>query len=180
MMYISKCIIFFLDSLPATLKTEFLELLTRQTKEGKAIPLNIDQRVQLIQLLLNETVKRFDFDVLDCPMDIDQYSNEDSINIFFHWKRVYDNLWPELAAKCPRLQHIREMRPRWYPHSDDEMCYLNNNVFNFDDMKCLETNCLITSGNLIYELAISPCNINNKFQNSLLINKILYFRRLHS
>jgi len=124
------------------LKTDFLELLTRLTKEGKSIPLNLNQRVQLIKLLLNDTVKIFDFDVLDSPKTI----MADTVETFFYWKNEFDNLWAELAAKCPQLQHLREMRPNWYPKNEDEFNYLNNCVFNFREMRCLETNCFLTSG----------------------------------
>jgi len=133
---------FFAYSVHSTLKTEFLELLTRLTKEGKAIPLNIDQRVQLVQLLLNDTVKSFDFDVLDCTKTFMGETKE----TFVSWKSVFESLWSVLAAKCPNLHNVREMIPSFYPSNEDEFNYLNNCVFNFRDLRCLETNCFLTSG----------------------------------
>jgi len=140
---------------PSSLKTEFLELLTQLTKEGKTIHLYTYQRVQLIQLLLNDTVKYFDFDVLDCTKEamLDVYNypkkrNMDITKIFEFWRRFFDFIWTELGSKCPKLQQIREMGPNWDPaRMNYSLCpRLNSNVFNFTNMISLETNSYLFSG----------------------------------
>jgi hypothetical protein len=89
------------------LKSKFLEFLLQQTKQKKNIPLNQDQRVTLVKLLLSPRVKKFDFAVFVNP---DYLHSEEEEEEFLMWTELFDDFWPELAAKCPNLLHVREMR----------------------------------------------------------------------
>jgi len=132
-------ILIILIFLPATcLKNTFLELLLQLAKQEKSIPLNLDQKVQLIKILLNKTVKHFDFEILKIPSFI---LKEEP---FLAWEKSFDDLWTELAEKCPNLLSLREMRPCRFAGFPENK--LNSKVFNFTKLNCLRTNSFIDPG----------------------------------
>jgi len=135
-------------SIPDTLKTEFLDLLTQLSKEGRKIPLSTEQRVQLISFLLNQTVTEFDFKALH-HFDVSNFDddlNEGSL----YWNGAFESVWTMLAAACPHLKKVTEWRPVLTEFSEwDMMSYYNklsSKVFQFSKLVFLETNCFIYSG----------------------------------
>jgi len=118
-------------------KTSFLELLTQLQSQGKIIPLRVEERVKLINILLHETLKRFDFSVLICR---DEEFKEGSRESVSKWQRIYDQMWTSLAAKCPNLLHIKERRPVM-PNESDNKISLDTNVLAFSKLLSLDTIC---------------------------------------
>jgi len=104
--------------------------------------LSRDERLALIKLLLNPEVKKFNFEVLDAP--IVYLDSSDSTNLLM-WGEYFDVVWTELAAKCPNLTFVREMRPNDYWYICDNTI-LSTKVFTFSQLTCLETNCTINAG----------------------------------
>jgi len=107
----------------------------------KNIPLNLDQKLQLVHVLLNSTVKKFDFGVLGLARESMKQQYELSKDTIVKWNKIFDDLWKELAAKCPNLLQVTEIRP--HPLRTRS---LNNSVFTFSKLISLETSCTINSG----------------------------------
>jgi len=120
------------------MKTSFLDFILKLSKQGKTIPLSVEQRVILIKLLLHKSLDHFDFNVVIAPQESHEYFDERS---FLTWNKVFDDLWIELAAKCPNLLTIRERRPVGIIDAT-----LNFKVFTFSELLCLDTNCCINAG----------------------------------
>jgi len=109
--------------------------------------LSQEERLALVKLLLNPRVKKFEFEVLGGPAeycDIDDLSADD----FWIWDVYFDDIWTELAAKCPNLLSVREMRPlSFWVH---DVAPLSTEVFTFSQLTRLETSCTINSGMYIF------------------------------
>jgi len=139
-------------------KALFLEFLLQQTKLRKDLPLSQDERLAFVKLLLNPKVTRFDFDVLGSPSELpdpDGLTDDDYL-----WDDCFDDMWTELAAKCPDLTFVREMRPRSIWSDNDTP--LNAKVFTFSQLTCLETSCTITTGRYLI------CKYCLFYQNNIL------------
>jgi len=116
-------------------KSSFLKYLLLISKQGKNVPLSLEERVALIKALLNTKIKDFDFDVLDSPKRLN-FSPQT-----FIWDKIFDDLWVHLSAQCPNLETIREMRPGPLTLSS-----LNELISTFKNLVRLETNCSIDTG----------------------------------
>jgi len=99
----------------------------------------------MVKALLNSTVKQFDFSVLESP-DNENVNKKARKMINLRREKIYNELWAELAAKCPNLLKIREMRPEMIDNSPLKPIKLNKLVFSFSKLLCLETNCIVDSG----------------------------------
>jgi len=134
------------------LKTSLLELLAKLHKQEKRIPLSLEQRFELVKALLNSKVKEFDFAILENP-------NDENVNkrarkmIALRREKIFNELWTELAEKCPDLLKIREMRPEMVEKTPPKLFKLNKLVFSFSKLLCLETNCIINPGLVLFKLA---------------------------
>jgi len=117
-------------------KSSFLELLLQLTKKRKNVPLSGDQRFELVKILLNKTVKEFDFAIFNCPFDIETKL------LKLKWQQIFEGVWNELAAKCPNLLHVTEDAP--------ESTCVNVGVFTFSKLLSLETNCFINACKLVH------------------------------
>jgi len=131
----------------APLKTSLLELLMQLKKQEKHIPLSLGQRAELIKSLLNSTVKQFDFSVLENAAEpfVDQKSKK---LLALNREKIFNELWTQLAVKCPNLLKIRDVRPEMMEEMPNKPIKLNDMVFTFSDLLVLETNCTIDSGTL--------------------------------
>jgi len=114
-------------------------------KQEKHIPLSLGQRAELIKSLLNSTVKQFDFSVLENAAEpfVDQKSKK---LLALNREKIFNDLWTQLAVKCPNLLKIRDMRPEMVPCTQTNPIKLNKLVFTFSKLLCLETNCIIDPG----------------------------------
>jgi len=122
-----------------SLKTALFEFLLQLTKQGKEIPLgDWEGRMQLVKLLLNKELRYFDFGVLKCPVETDNWE------LYQTFLAKFDEIWDVLAAKCPKLLKIREMRP--IDMSYEHFPALNPKVYTFQKLLCLETNSTIDPG----------------------------------
>jgi len=124
------------------MRTSFLELLTHLNDQGKIIPLHVEQRVKLIEILLNKTLKKFNFSLLIC--DDDKF-NKGSKEFLSMWRSIYAQMWTSLAAKCPNLVHIKERRPDELNEKNTKS-RLDTNVFSFSKLLTLDTDCYFDSG----------------------------------
>jgi len=121
----------------------FLNFLLELSEQRKNIPLSVDQRLNLIKSLLHEEVKTFNFELMGCPSLIDR----ESLHLLTKWQIVYDDLWTELAAKCPNLRHVKEKRPKVYGYREPlNIVKLNSQALKLSKLICLETDTVIDSG----------------------------------
>jgi len=127
-----------------TMKSSFLEFLTKLNNNCKRIPLTTEQRLKLIEMLLHETLQKFDFCLL-IGQDFEFTDFSQEREFFAKWEAVYARLWTSLAAKCPNLLHIRE---RWpvHPLSPSRRSKLDEKIFKFSKLISLDTNCSVDSG----------------------------------
>jgi len=122
------------------MKTAILELLLQLTKQRKNIPLTLDQKVKLVQVLLHDRVKHFDFAVFGLTDPTSTRYRNISNALVFKYQEIYNEIWSELADKCHNLLEIRSIFP------GSVAIELNHKAFDFPKLTCLETNCFITEG----------------------------------
>jgi len=124
-------------------KSAFLEYLLQLTKQKTAVPLSLQDRWEVVKLLLNERMKKFDFLVLHHTERVTAAELADNLYRTM-WTNIYDNLWTELTARCPNLEYVRDVRPGGV--HEKRAVQLHPEVLKLDKLTCLETNCYITSG----------------------------------
>jgi len=128
-----------------SLKTLLLDYILELTKQGKNVPLSIQQRYDLMNILLHSDVKKFDFDVMGVNAKDIKCNGP---NIHFS-ERVFDCTWTLLVAKCPNMEEIREMRLRCTAESTITNVEVEKRIHAFSKLTCLETNCFLPSGKTI-------------------------------
>jgi len=123
-------------------KTSFLDLLTQLKKQGKKTHFWwVEQRVKLIKSLLHKSLKRFDFSILFTQDD--EHCGGSTEEFWKNkWRLIFDQMWTDLAAKCPNLQQIKERRP---VHQGCEQIRLDLRVFTFTKLLYLDTDCYADS-----------------------------------
>jgi len=97
-------------------------------------------RLKLVKMLLNKELRYFDFEVLKCYTGVQRCDWE----LYLMFLSEFNEIWDELAAKCPKLLKIREMRP--IDFSGNHFPALNPKVYTFKRLLCLETNSIVDSG----------------------------------
>jgi len=121
-------------------KSSFLDYLTLISKQGKILPLSVEQRMRLVKSLINNRLKAFDFDVLGPPTDFDP-EDEESKDLVYEWDEIFDDVWAHLSAECPNLEVVREMRPQL-----EFFSAVTKHIINFKNLTSFETSCIIETG----------------------------------
>jgi len=123
-------------------KTGFLEFLLQLGKNNKSVPLTLDKRVQLVKLLLNSRLAKFNFLVLGSDVFYFEGDEPNAIETYLMWEAAFNEIWTALAEKCPDLSELTEFRPEFSGLFEN----INKEVFSFAKLKSLETGRFITPG----------------------------------
>jgi len=156
-------------------KTSFLEYLTLISKQGKNLPLSVEQRVSLVKSLLNSRLKKFDFDVIGVPESQetvetdDEEDNGEETDEKEERRENDEKEDSEDNEEYPTYEACEAVVDEWDAIYDDlwvhlsatslnlefirenrpqmNLCKkLNKQVFDFKNLICLETNSIIDTG----------------------------------
>jgi hypothetical protein len=127
-------------------KLSFLDFLLINSKNNKILPMDLNDKVNLISSLLNSRVVEFDFLTLGSLVEYNLHKITKNV-----WETACKYIWSVLAKNCPDLQMLKEAIPAQEEYIDEYFKttvgpHLNGNITHFPKLICLETYCSIDSG----------------------------------